>query len=86
MAAQIPAPRRDFIDLFERVLTKGVGFAIEPDIEPSAALQQSASWEFRLSIAAVNVFQLEAGIRWRSLPEIENDAAVAAEPFRARLT
>lgn len=72
MAAQVRAPRYDFIDVLERVLAKGVMFEIEDDVEASATDRETSAW-FRISIAGVNVFKVGAGVSWRCFLEAEEE-------------
>lgn len=65
MAAQVPAvPPRDLIEVLERVLTKGVIFEIDEDVEASATDRDAAAW-FRISIAGVDVFKVGGRVAWR---------------------
>ncbi|MBI4408654.1 MAG: hypothetical protein HY561_03025 [Gemmatimonadetes bacterium] len=68
---RLSAGRGDFAEVLERVLTKGLVFDIdESAVGPSKAGESFASW-FRLSVAGVDVFKIEAGVRWRQLLESE---------------
>lgn len=64
-AALLPAPRGDFTDALERVLTKGVVFDIDEGTITGSQAGGAGVW-FRVSIAGVDVFKIEAGVSWRS--------------------
>jgi hypothetical protein len=62
----------DFIDVLERVLTRGIVFEIEEDPDASAK-NRSASGSFQISIVGINVFKMEAGVLWRYLLDDEEE-------------
>lgn len=71
--ALLSVRRGDVVDVLERVLTKGVGFDIEEGtVGPSEAGGGAAAW-FRVSIAGVDVFKVEASLSWRYLLETEEE-------------
>jgi hypothetical protein len=72
-AALLSARRGDVVDVLERVLTKGVVFDIEEGtVGASEAGGGAAAW-FRVSIAGVDVFKVEASLSWRYLLETEEE-------------
>jgi hypothetical protein len=71
-AALVSARRGDVTDALERVLTKGVVFEIEEGAVAGSEAGGAGAW-FRVSIAGVDVFKIEAGVSWRSWLEAEDE-------------
>ena len=58
----VPAPRRDLIDVFERVLTRGIIL----EVQERVAEVKDVVW-VHVTIAGVDVFKVEAGLSWKYL-------------------
>lgn len=82
MAAVIPVEHSDFIDVLERVLTKGVVFEVEEDTDASAADRDASEW-FHISIAGVKVFRIVAGVLWRILVDDEEESELITRDYLA---
>jgi hypothetical protein len=60
----------DFIDILQRVVTRGVVFEVEEDTDASATDRGASGW-FHIVITGVEVFRIEAGALWRYLVDDE---------------
>jgi len=69
VARDAVASHAELVDVFERVLTRGV--VVEIAKATDAASDRDASASFRLSIAGVDVVEVGAGVSWRYLSETD---------------
>jgi hypothetical protein len=70
VVAAVPVRGWDFIDVLERVLTRGIVFEAEEAFDASAKNRSASGW-FQISIVGIEVFKMEAGVLWRYLDDEE---------------
>lgn len=72
MAAPDRAERADFIDVLERVLTRGIVFEAEEGHDLSAENHSASGW-FQISMVGIDVFKMEAEVLWQYLLDGEEE-------------
>lgn len=72
MVVRLPSPREKMSDVLERVLTRGVLFDVDKSPATAEEARDAVVW-FRVSIAGVDVFRIEAGLSWQSWREAEDN-------------
>ena len=78
--ALLPARPRDSVDVFERVLMKGAVVEGADDAEAQDAVDESEtgeSAELRVSIAGLDLLNVQGELSWRSLDEPEERTAAS---------
>jgi hypothetical protein len=62
----------DFIDVLERVLTRGIVFEAEEGVDASTKNRRASGW-FQISIVGIDVCKMDAEVLWRYFLDDEEE-------------